>query len=833
MQSLVVRLSRWFSVIVLCVVSFGVVSFAKANEAPSVPSNNPTPSQTFTVATVNVGDISLIKQNESDLTIGFSISNREGVQPSIIYAVNLLQKDASGKQIIIDQKVYTNDIVSLGANDSVKKEIVYTAPGYLKGSYTVEVEARNPDALILGMVQIPNAVTLDGTDQYISIDQSKCFLTVDKEEGNKKYTLAQGVDIAPTETLSAHCTVTNTFQTNKTVTPVFETRYRSTFGKSINTSEQTLVTFASNKKTDFVVVLPTASIDPQAYDVVLTFVDENKAPISNSVDFHYVLRGASATIQNITLDKDAYLKGDTAQVTFVWSGSADGFLGSRIEKTDNQKDISALFTITDDQKNICVNQSSYPLDVNKQANVEHISLPIASDCQNPRVSAIITDADGKVLADNAYDIQSKSTLQEKVKTAPTPFKSRNSTIGLIVYILAFLLILILGIYLIRKNKRSGMMMFFGLVVGLGILTSGGGAKADTFFEIFYLPEGHKYAGADHYIVATFTANLDKSIYTPSETIVASGRYVSTLCANGVILADVAEYSPIITLDATINGQTKSVLDKSENFTAQNVSGVYNAQFIGHDAGVQIYQPERLKMGGTAFIPYIVFNSVQNGVCGSANGKIYPTNQMGYAPDTQCSIGTPSDTSFPIPGDTFSWTCQGVNGGASSPNCSAERLLPSQLKICPSNATLINQGETKDLTLYYDTRNNCDADVNKPSVSVPALSWTIASDPDHGIESLTPSADKTMATVKAVLDGVTTERLATISATYGLESATADVTITNIFPVCGCDATIAETKCNPKTFPGTVGTPVGSPCIQSVCTGTKNCSVQWKEIVPSN
>lgn len=49
---------------------------------------------------------------------------------------------------------------------------------------------------------------------------------------------------------------------------------------------------------------------PQAYDVRVSLHDTTtNRPVSGNVVAHYVLRGASATIQNVSLSKASYAKG--------------------------------------------------------------------------------------------------------------------------------------------------------------------------------------------------------------------------------------------------------------------------------------------------------------------------------------------------------------------------------------------------------------------------------------------------------------------------------------------------------------------------------------------
>jgi hypothetical protein len=62
----------------------------------------------------------------------------------------------------------------------------------------------------------------------------------------------------------------------------------------------------------------------------------------------------------------------------------------------------------------------------------------------------------------------------------------------------------------------------------------------------------------------------------------------------------------------------------------------------------------------------------NGVCGTANTKVYASGVTAYGSDTQCAAGTSGNTAFPAAGGSTSWTCNGLNGGTNSVTCSASR-----------------------------------------------------------------------------------------------------------------------------------------------------------------
>lgn len=279
-----------------------------AEDSVSAPFSFSQPTQATVIATTSIYDAKIISQNKSNLSLSFVLGNREGEQPSVIYAVALTSKD--GKTA--DLKVY-DDPVSLSSNIMIQKNIEYQAPGYLSGSYQVMIVAKNPDGLILAMNRV-GEITVSGTGEYV--DASGCYLRVNGED--KRYTLLHGVDVENNESLIAHCTLKNSFKRSITATPAMETRFRSAFGKKIDFRKMDPITLEPGQsiEKDFTITKPN---DPQSYDALLSFYDQNDNIISNVTDFHYVLRGLSATVQNVILDKDYYQKGDNANLSFIWT----------------------------------------------------------------------------------------------------------------------------------------------------------------------------------------------------------------------------------------------------------------------------------------------------------------------------------------------------------------------------------------------------------------------------------------------------------------------------------------------------------------------------------
>jgi len=72
-----------------------------------------------------------------------------------------------------------------------------------------------------------------------------------------------------------------------------------------------------------------------------------------------------------------------------------------------------------------------------------------------------------------------------------------------------------------------------------------------------------------------------------------------------------------------------------------------------------------------------------GVCGTANGKTYPSGATGYSPDAQCSKGVSTNTLFPPAGGTYAWLCN--NNDSYSPMCQAWRAATTAVSSCGTAA----------------------------------------------------------------------------------------------------------------------------------------------------
>ena len=394
----------------------------------------------ITVADVSLDNIKIISQNTNRFKVSFDIINNSSqVQPNIKYGIFLIPKKDSLEiiQNETEEQVYPEEI-TLDGNSRVNRTIEYIAPSYLVGEYLLSVWLYLPSGLPLGNQIVKKPVLLKGSNQFLEILSSSCYLTIEGGDINREYNVVEGISIDPQkEKLIGICKVINHFHKKIKAVPAFETYRRSLFGEKVNESQSTLGEFQFSPMEEETIsfVLP-VNMEPQAYDTKV-FLKIGEKIISNSISMHYILKGASATIQNITFDKPSYLKGETAQIILFWTGSADQFPNSRVEGT-TVKDLTMDLFIGNKENNQICGQAIQKLE--SIIPSVRIAIPITKDCDNPIILSTIKDKEGKIL--------DRKESQVPDKRSPT-FDRR--TISLTILVSVFVLVIIMALNIKRKE----------------------------------------------------------------------------------------------------------------------------------------------------------------------------------------------------------------------------------------------------------------------------------------------------------------------------------------------------------------------------------------------
>ena len=177
---------------------------------------------------------------------------------------------------------------------------------------------------------------------------------------------------------------------------------------------------------------------PQAYDVKVQLSD--KDVVSNSIVAHYVLRGNSATIQTLSLDKDGYSSGEIANINLLWSPSADSFPGSRAGSGSTLSPVTMTVSIVNSKGFSCISPISQII----EATSIDLTPKIKRECKNPKVTAELKDDKGNILAQKVLSFETKTDLAETDD-------SSNKTL---ILIFGILIVVGLALYFINLKKKQ-------------------------------------------------------------------------------------------------------------------------------------------------------------------------------------------------------------------------------------------------------------------------------------------------------------------------------------------------------------------------------------------
>ena len=397
------------------------------------------------ITSINISNLKIISQEENYFEISLDITNGMPlVQPNMQYRVGLtrgdyiygLLKDELGA------RVYPEEIV-LASNETVSKTIEYTAPAYLSGEYFLWVKIQNAGGVPMDMEAIMQPVILSGDNQFVEIKPESCRLLIDKENQTTpsvEYNAREGIIInSQEEKLSGFCEVINHTDKQLTLSPLFEAYRQSIFGNEVKKHQSKIDEFqlGPNEKKTVLFTLP-VDLSPQAYDVRVTLQDQGKL-VSDSAIFHYVIQGDSATIQNISLDKASYAKGETAQVNLAWTGSADSALSS--DSDDAIQNLTANITIQNGSGELCGQKT---VKLSQENPLIKIDISISATCQHPVIFSDIKNEEGKILA------QRKSQLSKGI---PQSFLQNRRLMSILILVSLFVVILTFTFFLNTKKKQ--------------------------------------------------------------------------------------------------------------------------------------------------------------------------------------------------------------------------------------------------------------------------------------------------------------------------------------------------------------------------------------------
>lgn len=353
------------------------------------------------LADINLSQVTILSQESGIFHIGMDLTNNGVVsQSDIRYGVYLIKKIGE-REVIMDTFV-SDAVLNIDAHETEHEEFTYASSGFLDGNYQLWVISQTGSGLLLGLglagdVSLSVQKNISG---YMEVVPESCFLKIDGDESY--YMLVQGVDVKPEETLSLTCTVKSHFSRSVSFHPFFQNYERTVYGRAVDmqyasTSEVTLEP-GEIRDVSFVIPKPTK---PQAYDVAAVLVEKAiNTPISNKIVAHYVLRGASATIQNVSLDKGRYVDGGPIVAHLFWTPSADRFEGSRAGRGTDIGISFVRLRIADALGKACID----PVEREVDASGGDVTISVSAkiECINPVATVELVDASRHVLDSKSF-----------------------------------------------------------------------------------------------------------------------------------------------------------------------------------------------------------------------------------------------------------------------------------------------------------------------------------------------------------------------------------------------------------------------------------------------
>ncbi|MBI4039974.1 hypothetical protein HY389_01315, partial [Candidatus Daviesbacteria bacterium] len=358
-----------------------------------------------------------------------------------------------GKDLI---NYYRSDNFSIKEGEKrVFQFAVDYSPNINSGDYTLFAEATDSQANVIAYGSAD--LSLEGAGRFLKTDISNCYILID----GFKYVSTEGPNIGSGINPQGYCNVTNT--TPSPVTLSYRTAYsvdsvidnRNDLEQE-NSSEN--ITIGPGETKDVKIILP-ALEKPQVYSALVTLVDQDGNVITSVLPFRWIVKGRSAIISGLSLNKSYYKSGEQAQVSFSggpsldlnWRGASKELypkINDR-EGTDLNDPVLQL-QIKNSIGQLCGGKD-YLLPKDKISWDDiRIDIPIDKTCEDPKVLAAIKDGGG-VLVAGFKDYLSSN--KDKAGTGEPKDKLGNKLILILFSVLIVGFIAFVLFFLIKRKKN--------------------------------------------------------------------------------------------------------------------------------------------------------------------------------------------------------------------------------------------------------------------------------------------------------------------------------------------------------------------------------------------
>ncbi|MBD3238169.1 MAG: hypothetical protein GF332_00820, partial [Candidatus Moranbacteria bacterium] len=491
-----------FILLIIGVFTVSIQTGGAANQAANTgpeSTNNQTkqPGEGKVIADVNITNEQITSQDDNLFEVKFTLNNKQQVQPDIFYQL-CFQHQASEAVLNLEcsHSFTSEEPITLRQGESKDIVIKHQAPAFLSGGYYLIIRASTKQGLPLAGGNL-GLIQLHGTGNYIQILPENCYLTIEGQDGQTnipfnnpkqveivdgqhRYPVNFGVDFEPlNENLILNCELKNLSSEPIEYNPVLNIRKRNIFGDLIvNKPIQEKIQILEADSTSQLNLSVFKDLDPQAYNAEMSLHNPiTNEKVSNSVYLQFVVKGASATINNIQLDNDYYSQDQDINLEIIWSAAADNFPNSRHRGTKLDQ-VFADVAITNDQNQECLKIQNTELSTGN----DQIQAKSKVDCKNPSVKLSIKDQDGSILAQKQITVPTIEKPKPISRQTPAEKKSSRLVLYLIIGAIVFLLVLLVAFFILGKSqsKVTLFLLIFFCTIGLFFLSQPFKALAQTF-----------------------------------------------------------------------------------------------------------------------------------------------------------------------------------------------------------------------------------------------------------------------------------------------------------------------------------------------------------------
>jgi len=264
-----------------------------------------------------VGSFSM--RNSEDSSVGDIQYEIQILDPLPVVPEGQLVSDNSA----IFDRIRSSDVFMLKANEFRVVPFSYQAPSGLSGSFRLRIQIVTANDRDLGWGD--KDIKLNGTQSFITLEATGVNVDstdpITKERKNQWSSL-EGINVNPKQKISLSADLNNVGQ--KQISGKIDIKVKRFLYKDAETIKTTGEKISLEGGASKQIIIPiTTQVNPGAYIVLVSILDNEGKKVSGVGEYRYVVRGQTASVASVQIKDFPKYQDSLAQIDFVVAGSAD------------------------------------------------------------------------------------------------------------------------------------------------------------------------------------------------------------------------------------------------------------------------------------------------------------------------------------------------------------------------------------------------------------------------------------------------------------------------------------------------------------------------------